>query len=364
MRARRSTNARSAHSHPRRHGARPAPVAAARVPAALALRQFRPAGEQRGDRAGPLQGWFDQPLWRQYSYAPFNARVLENYHSLAFFAAYDAPWNQYYRHPGVLHRLRLTLEYTFALAGPRGELPEYASAELDAPMLAPSSFGAEYLAAVLDQAGALLPDDLRARLAEVARRATRYVLTAEDSWEHARSFSNQFLGALVAARKSGAADRRRRAGPTRRARRGRRALRLQRRPWLPLRERWRGDVWLLLRLAAPPDSTRAGMAQPALDGSAAPPLRLDEPLDAARAGPRPDPAGRRAPHAHRRPRTDRRAHTVRADVAAWRRRGRFPLGRWSGRVTGRRGRRAPLPAPLPTDSGGARRLAAELARAS
>ena len=150
---------------------------------------------------GPLQGWFDQPLWRQYSYAPFNARVLENYHSLGFFAAYAAPWNQYHRDPGVLHRLGLTLEYTFALAGPRGELPEYASAELDAPMLAPSSFGAEYLAAVLDQAGALLPNDLRARLTEVARRATRYVLTAEDSWEHARSFSNQFLGALVAARK-------------------------------------------------------------------------------------------------------------------------------------------------------------------
>ena len=112
------------------------------------------------------------------------------------------PGTQYYRHPGVLHRLRLTLEYTFALAGPRGELPEYASAELMRRCSRRAVLARSTWPPYLDQAGALLPDDLRARLAEVARRATRYVLTAEDSWEHARSFSNQFLGALVAARKS------------------------------------------------------------------------------------------------------------------------------------------------------------------
>lgn len=151
--------------------------------------------------SGPLQGWFSRPLWRQYSYAPFNARVMENYYSLAFFYAHDAPWNCYYRHPAVLERLRLTLEYTLALAGPRGALPEYAPAHTDTPMLAPSSFGAEYLAAVLDRAGPLLPGDLRARVVAAARDATTYVLTAEESWTHARSFSNQFLGALVAARK-------------------------------------------------------------------------------------------------------------------------------------------------------------------
>ena len=40
---------------------------------------------------------------------------LENYHSLAFFYGYEAPWNIYHKDPRVLSRLELTLNYTFAL---------------------------------------------------------------------------------------------------------------------------------------------------------------------------------------------------------------------------------------------------------
>lgn len=120
---------------------------------------------------GPRRGWFAEPLWRQYSYAPFNARVMENYFSLAFFAGHAAPWNIYHRHPGVLARLEATLEYTFALQDERGALPEYAPAVVDTPMLAPGSFGAEYLAMTLETAGALLAATLRDRLANSPRAA-------------------------------------------------------------------------------------------------------------------------------------------------------------------------------------------------
>jgi hypothetical protein len=150
---------------------------------------------------GPRRGWFAEPLWRQYSYAPFNARVMENYFSLAFFAGHAAPWNIYHKHPGVLERLHAALEYTFALQDERGALPEYAPASVDTPMLAPSSFGAEYLALTLELAGDLLPASLRERLANSARAAARFVLTAEESWDHARSYSNQFLAAMTAALK-------------------------------------------------------------------------------------------------------------------------------------------------------------------
>ncbi len=150
---------------------------------------------------GPRRGWFNEPLWRQYSYAPFNARVMENYFSLAFFAGFNAPWNIYYHHPGVLTRLEAALEYTFGLQDERGALPEYAPASVDTPMLAPSSFGAEYLALTLESAGRLLSPSLRERLAHSARSAARFVLTAEESWDHARSYSNQFLAAMTAALK-------------------------------------------------------------------------------------------------------------------------------------------------------------------
>jgi hypothetical protein len=122
---------------------------------------------------------------------------MENYFSLAFFYGYDAPWNVYHRSPEVLERLRLTLEYTFRLMGEHGAIPEYAIADLDSPMLAPSSFGMEYMAAALEVAGHALPDDLKAQLIEQARKAAVYVLTSEESWAHARSFTNQFLGAMA-----------------------------------------------------------------------------------------------------------------------------------------------------------------------
>lgn len=146
---------------------------------------------------GPLQGWFGETLWRHYSYAPFNARVMENYHSLAFFYAYEAPWNVFHRDPRVLSRLELALNYTFDLMADNGAIPEYATADLDSPMLAPSSFGMEYMTNALEMAGPMLPDDLRNRLAEQARKAAVYVLTSDESWDHARSFTNQFLGAMA-----------------------------------------------------------------------------------------------------------------------------------------------------------------------
>lgn len=146
---------------------------------------------------GPLQGWFSEALWRHYSYAPFNARVMENYYSLAFFYGYQAPWNIYYRHPGVLERLELTLRYTFKLMAENGAIPEYAPADLDSPMLAPSSFGMEYMAAALDVAGDLLPEGLKQELITQASKAAVYVLTSDESWSHARSFTNQFLGAMA-----------------------------------------------------------------------------------------------------------------------------------------------------------------------
>jgi hypothetical protein len=103
---------------------------------------------------GELQGWFGEALWRHYSYAPFNARVMENYHSLAF---YKAPWNIYHKDPRVLSRLELTLNYTFNLMADNGAIPEYAPAAQDSPVLAPSSFGMEYMTSALEIAGQQRP---------------------------------------------------------------------------------------------------------------------------------------------------------------------------------------------------------------
>lgn len=150
---------------------------------------------------GPMQGWFSEALNRTDVYLPFNGRIMENHYTLAFFLGHDAPWNVYHRHPEVLRRLGFALDYTFGLMGPDGAIPEYAPVEQDTPMLAPSSFGAEYLALSLEVAGPVLPPDLKERLTAHARKAAVFALTSEGCFEHAQSFTNQILGALVAAAK-------------------------------------------------------------------------------------------------------------------------------------------------------------------
>ena len=151
---------------------------------------------------GPRQGWFAEPLWRHHSYAPFNARVMENYYSLAFFLGYKAPWNIYYRDSGVLSRLGMALRYTFRLMGKDGAIPEIdavpSSLMCADRMVASGGFGAEALSGVLVAAGDLLPSDLRRELVEHTRRAVTLVLGSKASLDHAAVVTNQYLGALVA----------------------------------------------------------------------------------------------------------------------------------------------------------------------
>lgn len=151
---------------------------------------------------GPLQGWFSEPCHRYHSYVPFNARVQENYYSLAFFLGHDAPWNIYCRHPAVLERLELTLRYTFTLMGENGAIPELdeipSSMLAGDRMVAAGGFGAEHLAGVLDFAGELLPGDLKRELIEHLRKAIVLVLTSDIYLSHASVVTNQYTGALVA----------------------------------------------------------------------------------------------------------------------------------------------------------------------
>lgn len=150
---------------------------------------------------GEMQGWLAEALWRTEAYAPFNGRALENYYTLAFFYAYDAPWNVYRGDPTVLERLRLVLGYLYRLMREDGAIPEYAVASIDRPMLAPSSFGAMYMSFALEVAGKAMPADMARDLSRHCLAAARFALSDQECYCHATSFSNQILGAMVAAAK-------------------------------------------------------------------------------------------------------------------------------------------------------------------
>jgi len=136
---------------------------------------------------------------------PFNARVQENYYSLAFFLAYEAPWNIYHRSPAVLERLVLTLRYALNLMGEDGAIPELddvpSSALAADRMVAAGGFGVEHLAGTLESAGGQLPTDIRDQMIARTRQAALLVLTSEPHLAHAEHVTNQYTGALVGAMK-------------------------------------------------------------------------------------------------------------------------------------------------------------------
>src|SRR2546423_1126925 len=61
---------------------------------------------------GENRGFIDIAVWRnQENNKPYNARIMENILSLAFFYSTKRPWNQYYGSTAVRERLEAALDF-------------------------------------------------------------------------------------------------------------------------------------------------------------------------------------------------------------------------------------------------------------
>src|SRR5690606_22581608 len=71
-------------------------------------------------------GFIDISVWRnQVDNEPYNARVMENILSLAYFYATDRPWNPYYGSEPLRARLEAALRFWVGMQNTDGRFSEY-----------------------------------------------------------------------------------------------------------------------------------------------------------------------------------------------------------------------------------------------
>jgi hypothetical protein len=141
---------------------------------------------------GPDRGFIDIPVWRHAKdNRPYNARIMENALSLAYFYATDRPWNPYHADPAVRARLEAALDFWARSQSPDGRFSEYGPQEWN---LAATAFATKFMGETLRllHGGPPIDSAIHRRAIEADRRAIMAVLQSEDLYEHGRFFSNQY----------------------------------------------------------------------------------------------------------------------------------------------------------------------------
>src|SRR5690242_15960420 len=140
---------------------------------------------------GPDRGFINAGVWRGAKDPSYNARVLENYETLAFFYCTNRPWNPYYASPALRQRLETLLEFWCNSQGPQGQFSEYAPKRWGT---APTAFATKFMGRTLEllKSGPPIDEALHQRVIEADRKAIFATMTIPDFWEHGKSYTNQY----------------------------------------------------------------------------------------------------------------------------------------------------------------------------
>ena len=140
----------------------------------------------------PNRGFIDLSVWRrQKDNQPYNARIMENILSLAFFYANDRPWNPYYGSPQVRHRLEAALTFWCEIQSPEGKFSEYGPQKWN---LAATAFATKFMGESLQwfEKGPPIDQELLNRAKACDRKAMHHVLTDSAFYDFGTRYSNQY----------------------------------------------------------------------------------------------------------------------------------------------------------------------------
>jgi hypothetical protein len=148
---------------------------------------------------GENRGFIALPVWRNLAdNQPYNARVLENQISLAFFYTVDRPWNPYRGNPALRARLEAVLDFWCRIQNEDGRFSEYRP---QGWVLSPTAFGIKFMGETLRllnaserSGGPTIDPALHLRTIAAARRAIEALLTHPDLIAQGRQYSNQYTG--------------------------------------------------------------------------------------------------------------------------------------------------------------------------
>jgi len=141
---------------------------------------------------GKNRGFIDIPVWRrERDNKPYNARVMENILSLAYFYANNRPWNHYYNRLELRIRLEAALKYWCDMQSPEGKFSEYGPGEWN---LAATAFATKFMGEALHwlEKEPVIEEELLKRVIETDRKAIYQVLTHEEWYEFGKNYSNQY----------------------------------------------------------------------------------------------------------------------------------------------------------------------------
>lgn len=141
---------------------------------------------------GPDRGFIDISVWRnEKDNRPYNARIMENALSLAYFYTTDRPWNPYRGDPAVRARLEAALDFWSRSQSPAGRFSEYGPQQWN---LAATAFATKFMGETLRllHDGPPIDSAVVRRATEADRRAIMAVLQSPDFYESGRFFSNQY----------------------------------------------------------------------------------------------------------------------------------------------------------------------------
>jgi len=141
---------------------------------------------------GDNRGFINLAVWRgPQDNRPYNARIMENILSLAFFYCTNRPWNQYYASPAVRVRLEAALEFWCRLQSPDGRFSEYGPQQWN---LAATAFATKFMGQTLTllRGGPPIDPALLDRAIKADRKAIEIVLTDPTLYVHGKDFTNQY----------------------------------------------------------------------------------------------------------------------------------------------------------------------------
>ncbi|THU38325.1 hypothetical protein FAM09_16755 [Niastella caeni] len=148
---------------------------------------------------GPDKGFINISVWRTPDVnKTYNARIMENILSLAYFYCTNRPWNIYYASPALRPRLEAALAFWCRIQHKDGRFSEYGPQKWNLPATA---FGTKFMGETLRllKAGPPIDPVILQNTIEADRKAIMAVLTLEDLYEHGKNYSNQFTNVWAGA---------------------------------------------------------------------------------------------------------------------------------------------------------------------
>jgi hypothetical protein len=147
----------------------------------------------------PDKGFIDISVWRnQVDNEPYNARVMENITTLAWFYTREEAWNPYYGDPDLRKILEAALTFWVSIQNDDGRFSEYG---VDRWNLAATAFATKFMGKTLEmlQDGPPIEPVIHEQVKQSNRKALMVVFTSESLYDHGRRFSNQYGNAFTGA---------------------------------------------------------------------------------------------------------------------------------------------------------------------